>query len=239
MKLDVLAFGAHPDDVELGCGGTLAKSVAEGKNVGIVDLTKGEMATRGTPQIREKESQLAAEILGVRFRENLKFKDAFLLNDDRHQIKVIEMLRKHQPKVVLCNAKRDRHTDHAKASELVRDACFLSGLHRIETKDTYGNTQTAFRPQHVFHYIQWEELSPDFVVNISGFLSKKMEAIHAFKSQFYDQNDEGPQTPINSLNFLESIESRAKNMGRLIYKDAAEGFMADRLIAVENFDAIL
>lgn len=239
MKLDILAFGAHPDDVELGCGGTIAKAVAEGKKTGIVDLTQGEMSTRGTPQLRAQESRIAADILGVSFRENLNFKDAFIFNDQDHQMEVIAVLRKHQPKVVLCNAVRDRHTDHGKASDLVSQACFLSGLQRIETHDGEGNKQTAFRPQHVFHYIQWEELTPDFVLDISGYLPRKMEAIRAFKSQFYDKNNEGPQTPISSLNFLESIESRAKNMGRLIYKDAAEGFTSDRLLGVENFDSLL
>ncbi|OUX36776.1 MAG: bacillithiol biosynthesis deacetylase BshB1 [Flavobacteriaceae bacterium TMED42] len=239
MKLDLLAFGAHPDDVELGCGGTIAKTIAEGKKVGIVDFTQGEMSTRGTPQLRALESQAAADILGVSFRENLNFKDAFIVNDHKHQMEVIAVLRKYQPKVVLCNAIRDRHTDHAKASDLVSQACFLSGLRRIETHDEEGNPQTAFRPQHVFHYIQWEELTPDFVVDISGFLPKKMEAIRAFKSQFYDEKEEGPQTPISSLNFLESVASRAKNMGRLIYKDAAEGFTTDRLLGIENFNSLL
>ena len=239
MKLDLLAFGAHPDDVELGCGGTIAKAVAEGKKVGIIDLTQGEMATRGTAQLRAEESQTAADILGVSFRENLNFKDAFIFNDENHQMEVIAVLRKYQPKVVLCNAVRDRHTDHSKASDLVRHACFLSGLKRIETYGQQGKMQTAYRPQHVFHYIQWEELSPDFVVDISRFLPKKMEAIRAFKSQFYDENEEGDQTPISSLNFLESVESRAKNMGRLIYKDAAEGFTTDRLLGLENFDSLI
>ena len=239
MKLDLLAFGAHPDDVELGCGGSLAKAVSEGKKVGIVDLTLGEMATRGTPQVRAKESQAAADILGVSIRENLNFKDAFIFNNESHQMKVIAVLRKYQPRVVLCNALRDRHIDHGKAADLVCHSSFLSGLKRVDTQDYQGNKQTAFRPQHIFHYIQWEELSPDFVVDISGFLPKKMEAIHAYKSQFYDQNSEEPQTPISSLNFLESIASRAKNMGRLIYKDAAEGFTTDQLIGVENFDSFL
>jgi bacillithiol biosynthesis deacetylase BshB1 len=239
VKLDLLAFGAHPDDVELGCGGSLAKAVSEGKKVGIVDLTLGEMATRGTPQVRAKESQAAADILGVSIRENLNFKDAFIFNNESHQMKVIAVLRKYQPRVVLCNALRDRHIDHGKAADLVCHSSFLSGLKRVDTQDYQGNKQTAFRPQHIFHYIQWEELSPDFVVDISGFLPKKMEAIHAYKSQFYDQNSEEPQTPISSLNFLESIASRAKNMGRLIYKDAAEGFTTDQLIGVENFDSFL
>jgi bacillithiol biosynthesis deacetylase BshB1 len=239
VKLDLLAFGAHPDDVELGRGGSLAKAVSEGKKVGIVDLTLGEMATRGTPQVRAKESQAAADILGVSIRENLNFKDAFIFNNESHQMKVIAVLRKYQPRVVLCNALRDRHIDHGKAADLVCHSSFLSGLKRVDTQDYQGNKQTAFRPQHIFHYIQWEELSPDFVVDISGFLPKKMEAIHAYKSQFYDQNSEEPQTPISSLNFLESIASRAKNMGRLIYKDAAEGFTTDQLIGVENFDSFL
>lgn len=239
MKLDILAFGAHPDDVELGCGGTLAKAVAEGKQVGIVDLTQGEMATRGTPQTRTEESKAASEILGVNFRYNLNFEDAFIFNDKNHQLAVIEVLRKYRPAVVLCNAVKDRHTDHAKASDLVSHACFLSGLTRIETFDGKGNKQTAFRPQHVFHYIQWEELVPDFVINISGFLDQKMRAIKAYKTQFYNKNDEGPQTPISSLNFLDSVESRAKNLGRLIFKDSGEGFTSERLLAVENFDHLL
>jgi bacillithiol biosynthesis deacetylase BshB1 len=239
MKTDILAFGAHPDDVELGCGGSLAKAVAKGKKVGIVDLTQGEMSTRGTTQLRAIESKVASDILGVSFRENLNFKDAFIVNDHKHQMEVISVLRKYQPTVVLCNANKDRHTDHVIASDLVSQACFLSGLKRIETQDREGNPQTAFRPQHVFHYIQWEELTPDFVVNISAYLEQKMNAIKAYESQFYDQKNQEPQTPISSPNFLESVYSRAKNMGRLIYKDAAEGFTADRLLGVENFDSLL
>ena len=239
MKLNILAFGAHPDDVELGCGGTLAKSVAEGKKVGIIDLTQGEMSTRGTVKLRAEESQAAAKILGVSIRENLNFKDAFIVNDQAHQMEVIRILRKYTPEVVLCNAIEDRHIDHAKASDLVSHASFLSGLQRIETYDDQGAKQAAFRPKHVFHYIQWKELTPDFVVDISGFLDQKMEAIKAFKSKFYDENTDAPSTPISSLNFLESIASRANNMGRLIYKDAAEGFTSERLLAVENFESLL
>ncbi|HCZ09741.1 MAG TPA: bacillithiol biosynthesis deacetylase BshB1 [Flavobacteriaceae bacterium] len=239
MKLDLLAFGAHPDDVELGCGATIAKSVSQGKKVGIIDLTQGEMATRGTVSIRAKESQSAADLLGVKIRENLKFKDAFIFNDQAHQMEVIRAIRKYSPNVVLCNAIKDRHTDHAKASELVSHSCFLSGLQSIETFDEKGDNQAAFRPQHVFHYIQWEDLKPDFVVDVSGFLDQKMEAIKAYKSQFYDVNSDAPETPISSLNFIESIASRAKNMGRLIYTDPAEGFTSERLLGVENFDALL
>ena len=239
MKLDLLAFGAHPDDVELGCGGVIAKAVAQGKKVGIVDLTKGELSSRGNLELRAKESEAAAEILGVSFRKNLNFKDGFISNDQIHQLELISILREHTPKVVLCNAVRDRHIDHGKASDLVTHACFLSGLERLETYNGHGKKQSAFRPQHVFHYIQWDELTPDFVVDITGFLAQKMDAILAFKSQFYDGKNEGPQTPISSLNFLESVESRAKNMGRLIFKDAAEGFTTDRQLGIENFDSLL
>ena len=239
MKVDILAFGAHPDDVELGCGGALSKAVAEGKKVGIIDLTQGEKSTRGSTETRKKESLAAANIIGVDFRENLNFKDAFIFNDERHQMEVIHVIRKYTPNVVLCNAIKDRHTDHSKASELISQSCFLSGLQQIITSDYEGNKQAAFRPKHVFHYIQWEDITPDFVVDISGFLDQKMEAIHAFKSQFYEKNAQGPQTPISSLNFIESVSSRAKNMGRLIFKDAAEGFTTDRLLALENFDSLL
>ncbi|MEK9604145.1 MAG: bacillithiol biosynthesis deacetylase BshB1 [Flavobacteriaceae bacterium] len=239
MKLDILAFGAHPDDVELGCGGTIAKAAAGGKKVGIVDLTRGEMGTRGSTDIRMAEAQAAATLLGVSFRENLNFKDAFIFNDPSHQMEVIRVIRKYSPEIVLCNAVSDRHTDHAKASDLVSHACFLSGLQRIQTFDDSNHPQNAFRPKHVFHYIQWNELTPDFVLDISGYLDQKMAAIKAFKSQFYDGTTDGPQTPISSLNFLESISSRAKNMGRLIYKDAAEGFTSERLLAVENFDSLV
>ena len=239
MKVDILAFGAHPDDVELGCGGTLAKAVAKGKKVRIIDLTQGEKSTRGTIETRKQESLAAANILGVDFRENLNFKDAFIFNDEKNQMEVIRVIRKYTPDVVLCNAVKDRHSDHGKASELLSQSCFLSGLQRIETSDEEEKKQAAFRPKHVFHYIQWEDLTPDFVVDISDFLDQKMEAIRAFKSQFYEENAQGPQTPISSLNFIESIAFRAKNMGRLIYKDAAEGFTTERLLAVENFDSLL
>jgi len=239
MKLDLLAFGAHPDDVELGCGGTIAKAVAQGKKVGIVDLTQGEKGTRGNIAMRAQESKAAAARLGVDLRENLKFRDAFIFNDENHQMEVIRVLRKYTPEIVLCNAVKDRHIDHAKAAELVSHACFLSGLERIETVGYDGEKQEVFRPRHVFHYIQWDELTPDFVLDISGFLDQKMDAIKAFKSQFYDENSDAPDTPISSLNFLESVASRAKNMGRLIFRAAGEGFTTERLLAVENFDSLL
>ena len=187
------------------------------------------MATRGTVDKREKEAQASANFLG-QIRENMNFKDAFIFNDEAHQMKLISVIRKYAPNVVLCNAVKDRHTDHAKASELVSQSCFLSGLQKIKTLDDNGKNQEAFRPKHVFHYIQWEDLTPDFVINISGHLDKKMEAIRTFNSQFYNSKSKEPHTPISSLNFLESVESRAKNMGRIINKDAGEGFITDRLL---------
>ncbi len=238
MKLDILAFGAHPDDVELGCGATIAKAVAQGKKVGIIDLTKGEMGTRGTDLIRSQEAEQAARILGVDFRENLGFRDAFIFNDESHQLKVIQAIRSYQPDIVLCNAIKDRHIDHARSSELISNACFLSGLNEIKTNNN-NITQKAWRPKQVFHYIQWEEIQPDFVVDVSDYLTIKMKAVKAFKSQFYDEDSNDVKTPISSKNFLDSIEYRAKNLGRLSFIAAAEGFTVERSITVENFDVLL
>ena len=201
MKLDILAFGAHPDDVELGCSGTIAKEISLGKKVGIIDLTRGELGTRGSVAIRNSESEKATQLLGVSVRENLDMRDGFFVNDEAHQLKIIEMIRKYQPEIVLCNAIQDRHIDHGKGSKLVSDACFLSGLRKIETK-VNGVLQQAWRPKVVYHYIQWENLHPDFVVNISGFIDIKMESILAYSSQFYDPNSDEPESPISSKNFL-------------------------------------
>ncbi len=199
MKLDILVFGSHPDDAELGAGGTMAKEVARGKKVGIVDLTRGELGTRGSAEIRHKEALAAADILGVSVRENLGFADAFFVNDREHQMAVIRVLRKYRPEIVLCNAVEDRHIDHGKGAKLVSDACFLSGLTRIET-DLSEVVQEAWRPKQVYHYIQWRNLSPDFVVDVSGFINKKTEAILAYSSQFFDPNSKEPETPISSRN---------------------------------------
>lgn len=172
MKLDILAFGAHPDDVELGAAGTIAKEVSLGKKVGIIDLTRGELGTRGSAEIRDKESKNAAEILGVSVRENLQFRDGFFINDEKHQLEIIKTIRKYKPEIVICNAIDDRHIDHGKGSKLVSDACFLSGLMKIET-EIDGKKQEAWRPKQVYHYIQWKNIEPDFVVDISGFIEKK------------------------------------------------------------------
>ena len=233
MKLDILAFGAHPDDVELGCGATIAKEISLGKKVGVIDLTQGELGTRGSVEIRYKEAAEAARILGIHARENLRFRDGFFVNDEQHQLEVIKMIRKYRPEIVLCNAIDDRHIDHGKGSKLVSDACFLSGLRRIETSID-GVEQEAWRPKLVYHYIQWKDIKPDFVVDVSDFMEQKLEAVMAYSSQFYDPNSKEPISPIATKNFTESIEYRAKDLGRLIFADYAEGFTVERYLAVNS-----
>lgn len=233
MKLDILAFGAHPDDVELSCGATLAKEVSLGKTVGVVDLTRGELGTRGSAEIRDTESAKAAEILGLAVRENLRFRDGFFVNDEAHQMEVIKMLRKYRPDIVLCNAVDDRHIDHGKGSKLVSDACFLSGLRRIET-EMDGQPQEAWRPKVVYHYIQWKNLVPDFVVDVTGFMDVKVDSLMAYSSQFYDPNSTDPVTPIATKNFKDSILYRAADLGRLIGSEYAEGFTVERYVAVNS-----
>ena len=233
MKLDILAFGAHPDDVELGCSGTIAKEVSLGKKVGIIDLTRGELGTRGSVEIRNSESAKASENLGVSVRENLDMRDGFFINDEAHQLKIIEILRKYRPEIVLCNAITDRHIYHGKGSKLVSDACFLSGLIKIET-ELNGKKQQAWRPKVVYHYIQWQNIEPDFVVDISGFMDKKMESVLAYGSQFYDPNSKEPVTPITSKTFLDSVKYRAEDLGRLVGVAYAEGFTTERYLAVNS-----
>ncbi len=233
MKLNILAFGAHPDDVELGCGGTIAKEISLGKKVGIVDLTRGELGTRGSKEIRDQEASAAAKILGVSVRENLNMRDGFFINDENHQLKVIEMIRKYKPEIVICNAVEDRHIDHGKGSNLVSDACFLSGLIKIETF-LEGKKQEHWRPKLVYHYIQWKNIKPDFVVDVTGFNHKRVEAILAYGSQFYNPNSTEPETVIASKNFLESLNYRLQDFGRLIGTDFAEGFTVERHLAVNS-----
>ena len=233
MKLDILAFGAHPDDVELGCGATVAKMVAEGKKVGIIDLTRGELGTRGTAETRKQEAADAAKILGVSVRENLGFRDGFFVNDEKHQMEIIKIIRKYQPDLVLCNALEDRHIDHGKGAALVQDACFLSGLIKIETG------QAAWRPKHVFHYIQWYTLKPDFVMDVSGFIEKKKKACFAYKTQFFDPENNESNTPISSKQFQDSIENRASDLGMLIGTEAGEGFMLKGHLGLKNFEGLV
>lgn len=223
MNVDILAFGAHPDDVELSCSGTILKNSSLGKTVGIVDLTKGELGTRGTPAIRLKEAVKSAKILGVSFRENLKMEDGFFQNDKKHQLSVIKMIRKYKPAVVLANALEDRHPYHGRAANLVADACFLSGLVKIETK-LNGKKQTAWRPTAVYHYIQYRKLKADFAVDISAFMEKKMESIKAFSSQFYNPNSKEPSTLISNPAFLDFIRNREAEYGKMLNVKYAEGF---------------
>jgi len=238
MKLDILVFGAHPDDVELSCGGTIAKEISLGKKVGIIDLTRGELGTRGSAEVRDEEAAAAAKILGVTIRENLRFRDGFFTNDETHQLEVIKAVRKFRPDVVICNAVDDRHIDHGKGSKLVSDACFLSGLRRIETA-VEGIAQQAWRPKTVYHYIQWKNLTPDFVVDVTGFMNVKVDSLMAYKSQFYDPNSTEPVTPIATKNFRDSILYRAADLGRLINTEYAEGFTAERYVAVNSLGDLI
>ena len=237
MKLDILAIGAHPDDVELGCGASIAKEISLGKKIGILDLTKGELGTRGSAEIRDNEAKQAAKVLGVVVRENLGFADGFFINDQKHQLEVIRIIRKYQPEIVLCNAIDDRHIDHPKGSSLVSNACFLSGLTKIET-ELEGVQQKVWRPKQVYHYIQWKNIEPDFVVDVSGFIDIKLKAVKAYNSQFYNPNSKEPSSPISSKNFIDSIVYRAQDLGRLIGVEHAEGFNSERYIAIKSLDKI-
>jgi len=235
MKLDILAIGAHPDDVELGCGATLAKEISKGKKVGILDLTRGELGTRGTAETRDIESEDAAKILGVALRANMDFADGFFVNDKKHQMELIKMIRKYRPEIVICNAVEDRHIDHAKGSKLVSDSCFLSGLLKIDTKhEDSDEWQDPWRPKQVYHYMQWKNLEPDIVVDVSDFIDQKMKAVLAYKTQFYDPKSDAPETPISSKNFTDSIIYRARDLGRLVGVEYGEGFTVERYPAVDS-----
>ncbi|HYF68509.1 MAG TPA: bacillithiol biosynthesis deacetylase BshB1 [Ohtaekwangia sp.] len=224
MKLDLLVLAAHPDDAELGCAGTIAKHISLGYKVGIVDLTQGDLGTRGTIESRAEEAADAAAILGVSVRENLKFRDGFFRNDEEHQLRVIRAIRKYQPEIVLANATHDRHSDHGRASALEYDACFLSGLVKIETVDEQGRKQLPWRPRSVYHYIQSVMIQPDFIVDVSDFWDLKMQAIKAFKSQFFDPSSAEPETYISKPGFLRMIESRAVEFGHAINVQYGEGY---------------
>lgn len=235
MKLDILAIAAHPDDVELGAGGTVAKSVKQGKKVGILDLTRGELGTRGTPELRKEEAQEAARILGVLTRENVELPDGFLANTRDFQMKIIPFIRKYQPDIILANAVHDRHPDHGKGSKLISDACFLSGLKAIHTKSEEGEEQSAWRPKSIYHFVQDYYIKPDFIVNITDNWDTKMEAVYAFKSQFYQgDDDKGPVTPISTKEFIHILEARAREYGRLIGTEYGEGFTVERPIGIND-----
>ena len=241
MKLDILAFGVHPDDVELSCAGVLLLEKNNGKKTGIIDLTRGELGTRGTAETRKSEATAAAAILGVAVRENLAMADGFLQNDEAHQRKIIGAIRAYQPDIILCNAPEDRHPDHGRSSKLVADAAFLSGLQKIKT-DINGKNQEPFRPKYVFHYIQDRFLQPNFVVDITNVFEQKIEAIKAYKTQFHGgdgtEND-GPQTYISTPDFLDSVVYRHKWFGKMIGVKYAEGFISEKMIGIKNFDSLI
>jgi N-acetylglucosamine malate deacetylase 1 len=233
MQVDILAISVHPDDVELSCSGTLLKHIALGKTVGLLDLTLGEMGTRGNAELRTQEAMKAAKIMGVSFRKQLTFEDCFFENNKPHLIEIIKVIREHKPQIVLCNAISDRHPDHGRAAKLVADACFYSGLVKIDTK------QAAWRPKAVYHYIQDNYIHPHFVVDVTAFADKKREAIMAYSSQFYNPESKEPQTPISSPEFLEALYSKMSIWGRSINTRYAEGFTTARYPGVENlFDLI-
>jgi bacillithiol biosynthesis deacetylase BshB1 len=232
-KLDILCFAAHPDDVELACSGTVIQHLALGYKVGIIDLTQGELGTRGSLEIRAIEAQNAAEILGIKVRENLKLEDGFFEKNKDSIIKIIKKIRQYQPEIILCNAEFDRHIDHGKAADLVNDAAFLSGLIKIETS-LNGQVQSAWRPKQIYHFIQDRMTKPDIVFDITPFFEKKMESIYAFESQFYNTTSKEPETPISSLDFIKYIEARAREFGRLINVTFGEGFTVKRPVGSNN-----
>jgi bacillithiol biosynthesis deacetylase BshB1 len=239
LKLDILVFAAHPDDAELGCSGTILSHIAKGYKVGIADFTSGELGTRGSGALRLIEAKEASTILGLSIRENLGFRDGFFVNDEQHQLKLIEIIRKYQPELVLANAPDDRHPDHGRAAKLATDACFYAGLPKIVTYDQKGNTQPQWRPKNLFHYIQDMYLEPDFVIDISEFWEKKIESIKAFKSQFYDPNNTETPSYISSLDFFNFLEGRARHVGHPAGFTFGEGFLKSRIFGINNLFSIV
>ncbi|WP_026464488.1 bacillithiol biosynthesis deacetylase BshB1 [Adhaeribacter aquaticus] len=239
MKLDILAFAAHPDDIELGCAGTLISHIKLGKKVGVVDLTKGELGTRGTPEIRLQESEAATKLLGIHARVNLGLADGFFRSDKESLLQVVKVIRTFQPEIVIMNAIHDRHPDHGRGSDLVREACFLAGLKQIKTQEETGADQEAWRPKNMYHYIQDRYIQPDLIVDITDYWDQKVATIKAFKSQFYDPSNTTPNTYISNPDFLKFIESRAREMGHAIGTTFGEGFTKEKHIGVKNlFDLI-
>jgi bacillithiol biosynthesis deacetylase BshB1 len=241
MKLDILAIGVHPDDVELGCSGTLINEIKNGKKVGVVDLTQGELGTRGTVDIRYTEAAKAAEVMGVHVRENLKMRDGFFKNDEEHQLKLISALRKYQPEIVIANILHDRHPDHGRAGHLIADACFLSGLVKVKTNDEDGNPQERWRPKYVLHYLQDWYHEPDLIIDISDVFEQRMKAIEAYGTQFFstgEANDE-PVTYISTPDFLDSVTARARMLGKRIGVKYGEGYISEKKIGIRSLDALI
>ncbi len=239
MKLYTLVIAAHPDDAELCCSGTVAAQIAEGKQVGYIDLTLGELGTRGTPDIRAAEAAKAAKILGLSLRENLKLPDGFFRTDRESLLKVVAKIRQYQPELVLTNAITDRHPDHGRGAELVKEACFLAGLRMIETKGINGEVQPAWRPKHVLHFIQSNYIEPDIVIDISDYWDIKMEAIRAFESQFFNPASKEPETFISSEKFTKFIEARARELGHSIGVAYGEGYTVNKQIGLKSLDSLL
>jgi len=238
MKLDVLAFGAHPDDVELSCAGLLMNEKKNGKKVGIIDLTQGELGTRGNAETRKQEANAASHIMGLDVRENLNLPDGFFQNDKESQLKVIQSIRKYQPDIIVCNAIEDRHPDHGKAAELVSDASFLAGLSKIETSYD-GNQQESWRPKYVIHYVQDRYIEPDFLIDVSDVYEQKLEAIKAYHTQFYNPEVNGPTTYISTPEFLENLVNNNRLLGKRIGVRYAEGFLTKKSIGIKNLDALI
>ena len=241
MKLDILAIGVHPDDVELGCSGTMINEIKRGKKAGIIDLTQGELGTRGNIETRYEESAKAAMVIGALVRENLKMRDGFFRNDEEHQLKLIQAIRKYQPQVILGNILNDRHPDHGRAGQLITTACFLSGLTKIETNDENEKPQQRWRPSYVLHYLQDWYHEPDLVIDISNVFEQKMEAIRSYSTQFYNPTigNDGPQTYISTPDFIESLIARARVLGKKIGVKYGEGFISEKKIGIRNLDALI
>ena len=238
MKLDILVFAVHPDDAELSCGGILLAEKMQGKKTGVIDLTQGELGTRGTAETRKQEAAAAAAILNLDVRDNLKMRDGFFKNDEENQRKIITAIRKYQPEIIFCNAPQDRHPDHGRSATLVEDAAFLAGLRKIETTDD-SRLQEVWRPKYVFNFIQDKYLHPNFVMDISAVMDQKLEAIKAYGTQFNSTGNNEPQTYISTPDFLESVIYRAKMFGKMIGVNYAEGFISKKMIGFNNFDAII
>jgi bacillithiol biosynthesis deacetylase BshB1 len=239
MKLDILAIGIHPDDVELSASGTLLRHAAQGKTFGILDLSRGELGTRGTPEIRAREAANSARILGAAVRETLDIPDGLFENSAENRLKIIRVLRQYQPEIVLCNALNDRHPDQGRAAKMEADACFYAGLAKIETFDDHGNPQEKWRPKAVYHYIQDQQLTPDFVIDVTPWFSQKMEAIFAFRSQFYSSDGEAPNTPISGKDFVDFMEGKARVFARSIQAEFGEGFNVSRTPGVRDLFDLL
>ncbi|MBY0244779.1 MAG: bacillithiol biosynthesis deacetylase BshB1 [Sphingobacteriaceae bacterium] len=238
MKLDILVFAVHPDDAELGCSGTIMKHIAQGKKVGIVDLTRGELGTRGTAETRDVEAEKSAQIMKLTVRENLSFRDGFFKNDEAHQLKIIETIRKYQPEIILCNALHDRHPDHGRAGDLINDSVFLSGLPKINTMFE-SKEQMAWRPRLLLQYIQDRYIKPDIIIDVTPFFEDKLKSIKAFETQFFNPNLNEPNTYISSPDFLESVVGRAREFGKSIGVTYGEGFTSKKLLGVTDLFNLL